>query len=286
MPPELIETISVLRERVAGMRATGAIGFVPTMGALHQGHASLLKRARAECATVVASIFVNPLQFDRADDLARYPRTLEADMAVCAAEGVDVVFAPTVAEMYPREPICAIDVGILGEHLCGRFRPGHFRGVATVVLKLLQMVGADVAYFGEKDAQQLAVVRRMVSDFNVPVRVEGVATVREGDGLAMSSRNARLTGEERREAPLLYRSLQEAARQIEYGVTDTAMVLRSARVLIPPRPGMSLEYLEIVDPETFQPIEQIDGPVIVAGALWIGGTRLIDNIRCEPHPAS
>lgn len=287
MPPELIETIAGVRARLASVRGQGAsIGLVPTMGALHAGHASLMTMARRHCSVVVVSIFVNPLQFDRPDDLRRYPRTLDADLDVCNAQGVDIVFAPSVGEMYPVEPVCAVDIGVLGDHLCGRYRPGHFRGVATVVLKLLQITGPDTAYFGEKDAQQLAVVRRLVTDFNVPVRIEGVSTVREPDGLALSSRNARLNAEERREAIALYRALQDARAHIESGMTDAAEVRRHAQATVPLRAGLSMEYLEVVDPDLFQPVARIDGPVIVAGALWAGDTRLIDNLRCEPPKTS
>ena len=284
MTPEVIATIAGLRTRLAPLRAQAtAIGFVPTMGALHAGHAALMARARGECGAVVTSIFVNPLQFDRPEDLERYPRTLDADLAVCAAEGVDFVFAPAVAEMYPVPPACSVDVGILGDHLCGKYRPGHFRGVATVVLKLLQIAGADVAYFGEKDAQQLAVVRRLVADFNVPVRIEGVPTVREADGLALSSRNVRLSADERRDATALFRALGEVRRQVESGRRDAAGITRQAAAVIPAAAGLRLEYLELVEPDTFQPVAIVDGPVVAAGALWVGGTRLIDNVRCEPQ---
>ena len=286
MTPEVIATIAGLRTRLAPLRAQAtAIGFVPTMGALHAGHAALMARARRECEAVVTSIFVNPLQFDRPDDLARYPRTLEADLAVCAAEGVDVVFAPAVEEMYPVPPVCSVDVGIVGDHLCGTYRPGHFRGVATVVLKLLQIAGADVAYFGEKDAQQLAVVRRLVADFDVPVRIEGVPTVREADGLALSSRNVRLSAGERRDATALFHALGEVRRQVEAGRTDAAGITREAAAAIPATPGLRLEYLELVEPDTFQPVAIVDRPVVAAGALWVGGTRLIDNVRCQRQPS-
>jgi len=208
MSTQLLESIAQLRDRVAGARRAGLqVGLVPTMGALHAGHASLIDRARQECRCVVVSIFVNPLQFDRPDDLDRYPRTLPEDVALCAAHGVDLVFAPSLSEMYPSPPLCVVDVGRIGEHLCGRHRPGHFRGVATVVMKLLQIVLPDRAYFGEKDAQQLAVIRQLIRDLNVPVRVEAVATVREADGLALSSRNRQLNPEERALATSLYGAL-------------------------------------------------------------------------------
>src|SRR5262245_48671742 len=192
MSPDPISTIADLRTALAARKSTGLVGLVPTMGALHAGHASLITHARRDCATVVVSIFVNPLQFDRPDDLQRYPRALDADLALCQSLDVDLVFAPSVDEMYPTPPECSVSVGRLADHLCGRFRPGHFAGVATVVLKLFEIVQQDKAYFGEKDAQQLAVVRRLVSDFNIPTSVVGVATVREADGLALSSRNQRV----------------------------------------------------------------------------------------------
>ena len=285
MALDLIDANRSLRERLSAPRRAGTtIGFVPTMGALHAGHARLIERARRACGCLVVSIFVNPLQFDREDDLARYPRSREADLDLCASLGADVVFSPTVEEMYPAPPRCTVDVGSLGDHLCGRFRPGHFRGVATVVMKLLQIVQPDAAFFGEKDAQQLAIVRRLVKDFNVPVAIVGVPTVREGDGLALSSRNQRLSPGERELAPALYRALRAAASLVAAGVTDAARIRRDAAALIPPDPGMRLEYLEIVTADDIQPVQQVDGDVVVAGALWVGDTRLIDNIRCEGPP--
>ena len=258
------------------------IGFVPTMGALHDGHARLIDSARRECGCVAVSIFVNPLQFDRPDDLRMYPRTLERDLALCESLGADVVFAPSAGEMYPSAPMCAIDVGTLGDHLCGRYRPGHFRGVATVVLKLLEIVRPHAAYFGEKDAQQLAIVRRMVADFNVPVSIIGVPTVREPDGLALSSRNQRLDACERRLATSLYAALQHARTAVHGGAREVAAIVRDAAAVVPEHEKLRLEYLEIVDPETMQPVQQITGPALVAGALWAGTTRLIDNLKCDP----
>lgn len=284
MPPEVITTIPQLRDRVRRARlAQRRVGFVPTMGALHAGHRRLMDIARAECDLVIVSIFVNPLQFDRADDLAKYPRTLQDDVAACAAAGVDVVFAPSVSEIYPADPVCVIDVGRVAEHLCGRFRPGHFRGVATVVMKLFQVTQADRAYFGEKDAQQLAVVRRLVEDFNVPIEIVGVPTVREPDGLALSSRNQRLSVDERRVAPTLYRALRVAEQLISEGDRDAGQVEAAARKLIEDEQAVRLEYLQIVEPREMQPVERIDGPVIAAGAIWVGSTRLIDNLICVPR---
>jgi pantoate--beta-alanine ligase len=281
--PAVVGAIEAIRASVNGRRSHGTIGFVPTMGALHAGHASLMRRARRECGTVVVSIFVNPLQFDRADDLDRYPRSLDADVEFCGRHGVDLVFAPSVAEMYPRPMEMAIDVGKLADHLCGRYRPGHFRGVASVVLKLFGIVQPDMAYFGEKDAQQLAVVRRLVTDFNVPVTIVPVPTVREPDGVALSSRNLRLSADERQLAPSLYRALQQAAASVEQGVVDAAGIERDAAALIPADERLRLEYLQLVDPDDFQPVTRITGPVIAAGALWVGQTRLIDNVRCVPR---
>ena len=284
--PALVDTIAALRARLEPLRPMDAVGFVATMGALHAGHASLIETARRECQRVVVSIFVNPLQFDRDDDLRRYPRTLQDDLQLCAAHGVDVVFAPTAAEMYPRPPYATVEVSRLADHLCGRHRPGHFRGVATVVLKLFEIVRPDRAYFGQKDAQQLAVIRRMVSDLNVPVAVVEVPTVREADGLALSSRNVNLSPAERVSAIVLYQALCEADRQISSGVSDAAIVIAAAQAQVPDRPGLRLEYLEIVDPDEMQPVQQIAGPVRVAGALWVGETRLIDNLLCRPSTES
>ena len=252
------------------------------MGALHAGHGRLIELARAECDLVIVSIFVNPLQFDRPEDLDKYPRTLQTDVEFCSAAGVDLVFAPSVAEMYPEPLDCVIDVGRVAEHLCGQFRPGHFRGVATVVMKLFQVVQPDRAYFGEKDAQQLAVIRRLVADFNVPVGIVGVPTVREPDGLALSSRNQRLTPEDRRVATVLYEALKVGRAQVAGGVRDAACVRQAARQVVEREPAVRLEYLEVVEPHEMQPVERIEGPVIAAGAIWVGGTRLIDNVICVP----
>ena len=282
MALEIVETIAGLRARVAARRSAGLVGLVPTMGALHEGHASLIRQARAECSSVVVSIFVNPIQFDRPEDLERYPRSLDVDAALCASLGVDLVFAPTVAEMYPVSLECRVEVGRLADHLCGRFRPGHFSGVATVVLKLFEIVQQDRAYFGEKDAQQLAVVRRLVSDFNVATTIVGVPTVRESDGLALSSRNQRLDLDERQLAPALYHALQRVKSAIAAGVSNISELKQLAATQIPPDPRLRLEYFQIVDPVDFQPVDAVTGPVVAAGALWVGTTRLIDNMRCVP----
>ncbi|MGD1071026.1 MAG: pantoate--beta-alanine ligase [Bryobacteraceae bacterium] len=265
----IITSIDALRRRLLLSRMRGrTIGLVPTMGALHEGHLKLIAKARADCQVVVASIFVNPIQFNRREDFAHYPRTLESDTRQCSEAGVDVIFAPAAEEMYPAPLATFVDVPALGEHLCGPHRPGHFRGVATVVMKLLQIVQPDVAYFGEKDAQQLAVIRRMVRDLNVPVEIVAVPTVREADGLALSSRNQRLTPEERQIAPMLYRALQIAAWE----------GIGKAREFLQAEPRIRLEYLEAVDPVEMQPVGGMERPALIAIAAWIGNVRLIDNL--------
>jgi pantoate--beta-alanine ligase len=246
---------------------------------LHAGHRRLLDIARAETDLVVATIFVNPTQFNRAEDLDRYPRTLDHDLEVCRAACVDLVFAPTPAEMYPEEPRTWVDVPALSQHLCGPGRPGHFRGVATVVMKLFQIVQPDRAYFGEKDAQQLAVIRRMMKDLDVPLTVVPVATVREPDGLAMSSRNRHLTPAERQRATVLAQALFVARDLILRGERSAETIRAAAAPLFD---AVQLEYFSIVDPETLIPLERIESPVLIAGAIWVGATRLIDNVTAAP----
>ena len=262
------DDIASLRASLATRRPGGTIGFVPTMGALHPGHAALMNRARHECGTVAVSIFVNPLQFDRAEDLARYPRPLDADVALCERLGVDIVFAPPPEVVYPQPPQCTVAVGQMADHLCGAFRPGHFAGVATVVVKLLNIVQPDVAYFGEKDAQQLAIVRRVVADLDMLVRIAAVETVREPDGLAISSRNQHLSSEERRLAPLLFHALRAVRDEVASGTTDPALALARGAAVVPDDSRLRLEYLEVVEPASFEPVDRITGPVIAAGALW------------------
>lgn len=278
----LVESIDGLRQRLKPVRGPAVIGVVPTMGALHAGHIRLIEQARRECGFVVVTIFVNPLQFDREDDLLRYPRTLAADLEKCGRAGADVVFAPESSEVYPQPPLCTVEVRRLADHLCGRHRPGHFQGVATVVLKLLQIVQPDRAYFGEKDAQQLAIIRRLVADLNVPVTIVGVPTVREPDGLALSSRNRLLSSEERTLAPSLHAALLDAETQIASGARDSGAILSAAASRVPSDASLQLEYLEIVDAAELQPVSLVSGPVLVAGALWVGSTRLIDNVFCTP----
>jgi pantoate--beta-alanine ligase len=283
MSVELFETTSAVRGRLSALRHAGTvIGLVPTMGALHAGHGRLIEQCARECDCTVVSIFVNPIQFNQQDDFNRYPRTLSTDLAFCEARGAQVVFAPSASEIYPSEPRAFVEVERLTDHLCGRFRPGHFRGVTTVVAKLFHIVQPGVAYFGEKDAQQLAVIRRMVRDLNMPVRIVGVPTVRESDGLALSSRNQRLGPEERRVAPVLYQALLAAERAIAAGATDPAEARGTALAVLGREPLVRVEYLEVVDPVEMQPVDRIAGPVRVAAAVWLGATRLIDNVLAEP----
>ncbi len=273
---KVANTIAEVRRAVAEARAAGkSVGLVPTMGALHEGHGRLIEEARRGAGFVVVSVFVNPIQFNRQDDYARYPRPLGDDVRFCERLGADVVFAPSEQEMYPRPLETFVEVPRLAEHLCGAFRPGHFRGVATVVAKLFNIVQPDRAYFGEKDAQQLALIRRMACDLDMPVEIVPVATVRQADGLALSSRNRLLSEEERRRATALYRALSAARDAIATGETDVAAVKRCALPLLE---GVKVEYFEVVDAGEMQPVERVTGPVRVAVAAWVGSVRLIDNV--------
>jgi pantoate--beta-alanine ligase len=276
---QTVKTIAEVRDRLDGPRRNNrTIGLVPTMGALHAGHASLMERARSECGTVAVSIFVNPTQFGPHEDYLRYPRPLDADLALCERLGTDLVFLPEVAEMYRAQPQTFVEVPLLGDHLCGPFRPGHFRGVSTVVLKLLNIFQPDKAYFGEKDYQQLSIIRRMTEDLNLPVAIVPVPIFREPDGLALSSRNVYLQPGERRAAPVLFRALEASRQQIEQGEKDPRAVKESAARLLAAEPLVRPEYFEIVDAASVQPVAEIVGALRIAGAIWIGRTRLIDNV--------
>ena len=283
-----VHTVRELRDNLTPIRIAGrVIGLVPTMGALHTGHARLMERARKESDLTVVSIFVNPLQFGPNEDFARYPRAFEADLELCRQNGMDFVFAPSVEEMYPLLPqLTFADVARVSDHLCGASRPGHFRGVATVVLKLFNVVQPERAYFGEKDAQQLAVIRRMTLDLNIPITIVGVETVRETDGLAISSRNRYLDADQRRIAPSLYRALQEAASTVREGETEASRVRTAALQILAENKAIRLDYLEVVDPDEMQPVSTIAGPVRIAGAIWLGSTRLIDNILVSKKPTT
>lgn len=286
MATELVERIAQIRQRVAAAKRRGLrVGCVPTMGALHAAHTAMFDRARGECGLVVATIFVNPLQFDRQDDLRSYPRDIESDLIVCERHGVDMAFVPAVAEMYPRPPAMTVEVEGLADGLCGASRPGHFRGVATVVLKLLNSVQPDIAYFGEKDYQQLAIVRRLAEDACLPVEIASVETVREPDGLALSSRNVLLDRAERASAPVIFRALRRARKEVESGQQDAGKVVALASQVLDEEPLLKLDYLEIVDPDTLEPVRSIRGPVRIAAAAFLGSTRLIDNIHAAPVKA-
>ena len=266
-------------ERAAGRR----IALVPTMGALHEGHLALVAEARRRAERVVVSIFVNPIQFDRRDDFEQYPRPLDDDLGICAGAGVDAVYAPSAAVMYPEGFQSAVEVARLTEPLCGAARPGHFRGVTTVVTKLFHAVRPDVAVFGEKDYQQLAVVRRMTADLDFGIEVVGVPTVREPDGLALSSRNRRLGPDDREAARCVPRALEAAADSVRAGEQGaTAVVARAAAVIAAERRAR-LEYAEVRDPETLAEVAEVAGPSLLALAVWVGGVRLIDNRLLVPE---
>ncbi len=274
----IVSSVLEVRRLLDSVRRDGqSIALVPTMGALHAGHASLISHARDESDFVVASIFVNPLQFGPSEDYQRYPRPLDKDVELCNKFGVKLIFAPEVADMYVGPQLSFVDVPKLTEHLCGAFRPGHFRGVATVVLKLFNIVQPDSAYFGEKDFQQLCVIRRMVQDFNLPLTIVPVPTYREPDGLALSSRNAYLDPVQRAVAPVLFRALSLARKIVESGEGNSENVKAEALHLLHSAAGVRVEYFEIVDDEV-QPVATIAGPVRIASAIWIGTTRLIDNV--------
>lgn len=274
-----LDSIAELREYLRPHRRKCAvIGFVPTMGALHEGHRSLMRAARGDCGVVVVSIFVNPTQFGRGEDYNRYPRPIEADLAACHAEGVDAVFCPTVQEMYPEGSVTAVTVARLTEGLCGAHRPGHFDGVTTVVAKLFNIVQPDRAYFGQKDAQQAVVIRRMVRDLCWPIEIIVCPTIREPDGLAMSSRNAYLSPAERIQARCLSAALGWARDQIAAGRRDVAELVSQIRQRIASAGPCSIDYIEIVDAEELTPKERVEGRCLIALAVRIGSARLIDNV--------
>jgi pantoate--beta-alanine ligase len=268
------------RARRGGKR----LGFVPTMGALHEGHVSLVRAASASCDAVAASIFVNPAQFGPNEDLAKYPRSLDRDRELLEKEGVALLFAPSVEEMYPAGAVTWVTVEGLSSKLDGRSRPGHFRGVTTVVAKLFHIVEPDLTFFGQKDAAQVAIVRRMVHGLNFPVEVVACPIVREADGLAMSSRNAYLDSQQRRRALLLYCSLMRVKKSWEAGERDAAKLLATGREEFVGEKSVRLDYFEIVHPDSLDPVEGVGGGALVAVAAFVGSTRLIDNILLPGSP--
>jgi len=279
---EVAKTIESIRKLVEAARRNGKrVGFVPTMGALHVGHVSLIEAAAKECDFIVVSIFVNPTQFGPGEDFEKYPRPIEADLEMCRKAGVDVVFAPTPKEIYPAENLAWVAVEKLTEPLCGRSRPGHFRGVTTVCAKLFNIVAPDAAYFGQKDAQQAAVIKRMVQDLNMPLRIVVCPTVREPNGLAVSSRNQYLSAQQKRDAGQIYLSLEKCRQMIAAGVIDPRQIIAEMRNVLQQVPSIEIEYVSLVDAETLETIERIAGRVLAAVAVRLGPARLIDNILVD-----
>ena len=275
---EVIESISEMKDLVKKWKRQGlSIGFVPTMGYLHEGHLALVRRIKELSDRVVVSIFVNPIQFAPGEDYQRYPRDLERDKALLEKEGVDVLFSPKVEEMYPPGFQTYVEVKELSSGLCGKYRPGHFVGVATVVLKLFNIVQPDIAVFGEKDYQQLKVIQRMVQDLNLDVKIIPHPTVREEDGLAMSSRNTYLSPEERKSAIALYKALNLAEELINQGERRVATLKEKLKEFIESFPYTKVQYIEFVHPETLKEVERVDEPTLLALAVFVGGARLIDN---------
>jgi pantoate--beta-alanine ligase len=285
---QILSEISELRAALRILRASNdpaaprSVGFVPTMGALHDGHSSLVQAARRRCDIVVASIFVNPTQFAPNEDFSRYPRILKQDCHTLAAEGVDVVFTPTADTMYPPGASTFVEVEELSERLDGASRPGHFRGVATVVAKLFHIVQPDFSFFGQKDAAQVAVLRKMMRDLDFPIEMIVCPTVRETDGLAMSSRNRYLSTEERRQALSLSRALQAAQTMANHGEHRATTLLQTMRATLEQEPAVRIDYLAVVDPNTLLPVEDVTAGALLAIAAYVGNTRLIDNILLPP----
>jgi pantoate--beta-alanine ligase len=281
---ELVATVALVREAVAKARAEGkSIGFVPTMGALHEGHLALIRRAMSECGYVVVSIFVNPTQFAPGTDFEKYPRDLEGDAEKAHAAGADLIFAPAVEEVYPPGDSTVVEVtGQLVDCLCGPHRPGHFRGVTTVCARLFNIVGADRAYFGEKDYQQLLIIKQMVRDLRFPLEIVPVPTVRDADGLAMSSRNRYLSAEERNVAVALSRGLFAARDRFAAGERDAGALAAAAKRVIESEPRVKLQYLDLRDAETLEELKRVDRRAVLALAAFVGQARLIDNALLEP----
>ena len=273
---------SAVQRLCQSLRDAGkTIGFVPTMGFLHEGHLSLMRRARAENAVLVISIFVNPTQFGQGEDFDSYPRDLQGDLLGLEKVGADLVFAPSAESIYPVDHRTFVGVAEITEGLCGASRPGHFRGVATVVTKLFNLVRPHRAYFGQKDYQQSVVVRRLAADLNFNLEIVVVPTIREPDGLAMSSRNARLSPDQRRAAPVLYRSLMHSQERVGGGERRAKIILDEMRAMIDDEPLARVDYIAACDPETLKPVDTIRGPTLVALAVRFGSTRLIDNILIQ-----
>ncbi len=279
----LIASSDALRAQCNAERARGElVGVVPTMGYLHEGHRSLMRTARTECGFVVVTIFVNPLQFGPNEDLDRYPRDLDGDLEVCVSEGVDVIFAPVTQELYPAyPPNTTVHVAGVTDALCGDSRPGHFDGVTTIVTKLLSIVGPSRAYFGRKDAQQLAVITRMAADLDLPATIVGCPLVREPDGLARSSRNAYLSAKERAAAPLIFGALRRGVEMVRGGERDPASLEAAVRASIERAPELRVDYVGVRDADSIGLLDRLDGRVLLAVAVFCGPTRLIDNVTLD-----
>lgn len=281
---KVIESVSLMQAACAALRARGAtLGFVPTMGALHEGHLALMREARRHADVVVASIFVNPTQFGPNEDFEAYPRDRRGDLVKCQSAGADLLFIPSAGDMYPEGFQTSVHLGPITQGQCGRYRPGHFQGVATVVLKLLNIVSPHVAVFGEKDWQQLQVIRRLVKDLNLPVEIVGLPTLREPDGLAMSSRNKMLTARDREQAAVLSRAIAKVQGAYEQGVADPAALCRVAMDEIKSSRGVKIQYVEVVDASLLQPLRVVDRPARVLLAAYLGAVRLIDNGPVGPQ---
>ena len=280
----IVNSISQVRQHITAARAQGkTIGFVPTMGALHIGHASLIDVAAKQCDYVVVSIFVNPTQFGPTEDFDKYPRTLDADAQICSQHGADLIFAPEPNHMYPDKLITWVNVECITDTLCGRFRPGHFRGVTTVCAKLFNIVTPDLAFFGQKDAQQVAVIKTMVADLNMPLSIVTCPTVRDPDGLATSSRNKYITEPQRNDALLISKALFHCRDLVRQGTLNSSELIEKIKNILTSSPNVDIQYVEIVDPATLGPLEQINGRALVAIAAYVGRTRLIDNIMLDLH---
>ena len=276
---KILTTIDAMRGESCAAKTGGKrLGLVPTMGALHEGHLSLVRNAKTKSDIVAASIFVNPTQFGPNEDFSKYPRTFERDCELFTKEGVELLFAPTVGDMYPAGAVTYVTVEGMSERLCGKSRPGHFRGVTTVVSKLFNIVEPDVAFFGQKDAAQVAIIRRMVRDLNIPVEIAVCPIVREADGLAMSSRNTYLDPQLRKAALVLYQSLLEVKRCFEAGESNTGKLVEQGQQVFARQSSVRLDYLEIVNPDNLEALGKIDNTALVAVAAFLGATRLIDNI--------
>ncbi len=280
----IAKTIAEARAAIAELRAAGrTVGLVPTMGALHAGHISLVRAARAACGAVVVSLFVNPTQFGPNEDFSKYPRTFDADCEMLRGEGVEVLFAPPAEEMYAPGAVTFVDVEEISGRLDGESRPGHFRGVATVVAKLFNIVGPDQAFFGQKDAAQVAVLRRMVRDLNFGLELVVCPIVREPDGLAMSSRNRYLSADDRRHALVLHRALRRMEELADAGQTASDELVEAGRAVMAGEPAAQLDYLRIVDPETLEDVSDVGRGALAAVAAWVGPARLIDNVLLPPR---